>query len=181
MGQLRAAFHHLKAPPRWTYGGFAFRAPLRVLSVGVAYATPQELLQMAETAKVLLVRTNICQLSEAWLKPFLEEGGVEGGDMVKALATGKCVGLEFGGAGCAEALRWGPNRSSGPRRRSSTDWCVDPIISSMNSLPLPGWRTRSCVKQSNARKAPPDAVTHPDLAGSRVAPLLGRPGTNRVV
>jgi protein XRP2 len=65
-----------------------------------------EVLAMAETAKVLLVRTNICSLNEAWLKPFLENGGVEGGcGMVKALAASKCVGLEFGGAGCAEALR----------------------------------------------------------------------------
>lgn len=65
-----------------------------------------EVLQMAETAKVLLVRTNLCQLNEAWLKPFLEEGGVEGAAaLVKSLAKGKCVGLEFGGAGCGEALR----------------------------------------------------------------------------
>ena len=65
----------------------------------------REVLQMAETAKVLLVRTNICQLNEAWLKPFLEGGGLEGGGLVKSLATGKCVGLEFGGEGCVEALR----------------------------------------------------------------------------
>lgn len=65
-----------------------------------------EVLQMAETAKVLLVRTNVCSLSSAWLKPFLEAGGVEsGGGAVKALSKGKSVGLEFGGAGCAEALR----------------------------------------------------------------------------
>ena len=65
-----------------------------------------EVLQMAETAKVLLVRTNICSLNEAWLKPFMEAAGVEvSADAVKALSTGKTVGLEFGGAGCTEALR----------------------------------------------------------------------------
>ena len=65
-----------------------------------------EVLQMADSAKVLLVRTNICQLNEAWLKPFLDTGGAAVNDEgVKALVTGKCVGLEFGGAGCVDALR----------------------------------------------------------------------------
>jgi hypothetical protein len=54
---------------------------------------------MAAAAKVLVVRTNICQLNEAWLRPFLAAGGA-GADAtpVKGLATGKCVGLEFAGA-----------------------------------------------------------------------------------
>jgi len=66
------------------------------------------------------VRTNSCALSEPWLAEFLNradaditdaDGGALGFDIaerarvVKALARGKCVGLEFGGAGCVEAVR----------------------------------------------------------------------------
>jgi hypothetical protein len=42
-----------------------------------------ELLQMADAAKVLLMRTNDCQLSEPWLRTFLTEGGVAANEVAK--------------------------------------------------------------------------------------------------
>ena len=67
-----------------------------------------ELLQMADAAKVLLMRTNDCQLSEPWLRTFLTEGGVAANEvakLAKQLSTGRAIGLEFGGDGCADAMR----------------------------------------------------------------------------
>jgi protein XRP2 len=72
----------------------------------------------ATAGKAELTRTNSCALEEAWLAAFLNRG-VDSGEMepfagfasaecarlMKALARGKCVGLEFGGEGCAEAVR----------------------------------------------------------------------------
>ena len=79
----------------------------------------REMVQMT-AGKAVLVRTNSCALSEPWLAEFLNradaditevDGSALGFDIaerarvVKALARGKCVGLEFGGAGCVEAVR----------------------------------------------------------------------------
>jgi protein XRP2 len=88
----------------------------------------RELVQMT-AGKAVLVRTNSCALSEPWLAEFLNradaditdaDGGALGFDIaerarvVKALARGKCVGLEFGGAGCVEAVR-GVAEAGSPR------------------------------------------------------------------
>ena len=83
----------------------------------------RELLTMT-AGKALLVRTNSCALSEPWLvdhlarQLFIRRGDAfdqshdadtfdvaERTKMVKALARGKCLGLEFGGAGCVDAVR----------------------------------------------------------------------------
>ena len=60
-----------------------------------------EIIAMASAAKITLVRTNHTKVSEAWARGFLEEGGVDSGMYAKALSEGGCVGLEFGGVGCA--------------------------------------------------------------------------------
>ena len=64
-----------------------------------------EIIAMASAAKTTLVRTNHAKVSEAWARGFLEEGGVDSGMYAKALSEGGCVGLEFGGVGCADAMR----------------------------------------------------------------------------
>lgn len=62
----------------------------------------REICDMAHAAKVSLVRTNRCQLTEAWAVSFLEAGGAA---FHAELCKGKAIGLEFGGEGCADAMR----------------------------------------------------------------------------
>ena len=85
-----------------------------------------EVVKMAQAAKVTLARTNMCKLEASWLKPFLAESGAEGGNdqTVKALSTGKAVGLEFGGDGCAEDLR-GIAASAGLVFCANMDACAE--------------------------------------------------------
>ena len=62
----------------------------------------REICDMAHAAKVSLVRTNRCQFTEAWATSFLTGGGAA---YHPELCKGKAIGLEFGGEGCADAMR----------------------------------------------------------------------------
>ncbi len=80
-------------------------------------AMAREMVTMT-TGKATLVRTNCCTLTEPWLVDFLNQSGqgdelgenagfdlAEKARVVKALAKGKCLGLEFGGNGCVDAVK----------------------------------------------------------------------------